>query len=134
MPNALYNSGKQALLRGELNLQDSAIAAALVSIGYSFDANLHTNTTSITAHILGTPQVLTAKTTANGVFDAADITYLALTAGAQARAVVLYRDTGVAATSTLVAFIDTISGFPLATNGGDVTIQWDNGAFRIFSL
>ena len=134
MANALYNSGKQALLRGELNLQDAPIVAALVSTGYTFDTNLHTNTTSITPHILGTPQTLTGKSTTNGVFDAADVTFLALAAGTTARAVVLYRDTGVADTSTLVAFISTISGFPLATNGGDVTIQWDNGAFRIFSL
>ena len=43
-------------------------------------------------------------------------------------------DTGVAGTSALLAYIDNITGFPLATNGGDITIQWDNGAYRIFSL
>jgi hypothetical protein len=40
----------------------------------------------------------------------------------------------VAATSPVLIYIDTITGFPLATNGGDITIQWDNGAYKIFSL
>jgi hypothetical protein len=48
--------------------------------------------------------------------------------------VVIYKDTGVPGTSPLIAYIDTITGFPLVTNGGDITIQWDNGAYKIFSL
>ena len=46
----------------------------------------------------------------------------------------LYKDTGVAGTSALIAYIDTITGFPLATNGSDITVQWSNGAYRIFAL
>ena len=37
-------------------------------------------------------------------------------------------------TSPLLMYIDTITGFPLATNGGNVVIQWDNGAYKIVSL
>ena len=31
-------------------------------------------------------------------------------------------------------FTGAVTGFPLATNGGDITVQWDNGAFKIFAL
>ena len=48
--------------------------------------------------------------------------------------VALYKDTGVSGTSPLLALIDTITGFPLATNGGDIQIVWDSGAYKIFSL
>ena len=74
------------------------------------------------------------KTVTGGAFDAADITYIAVTAGATCEAVVIYKDTGVPGTSALIAYIDTITGFPLATNGGDITIQWDNGTYKIFAL
>jgi len=47
---------------------------------------------------------------------------------------VIYKDTGVDGTSPLIAYVDTITGFPLATNGGDITVQWDNGTYKIFSL
>ena len=90
--------------------------------------------TSISAYVVGTPQTLGAKSVALGVFDAGDATYTAVTAGDTLEGVVIYKDTGVSGTSPLIAYIDTITGFPLATNGGDITIQWDNGAYKIFSL
>jgi hypothetical protein len=31
-------------------------------------------------------------------------------------------------------YIDAATGLPLTPNGGDVTIQWDNGANKIFKL
>jgi len=68
------------------------------------------------------------------VFDAADATWLTVLAGDTFEGVVIYKDTGVEATSPLLAYIDTITGFPLASNGGDITVQWDNGTYKIFSL
>ena len=88
----------------------------------------------VSAYRLGTDQTLSAKSVAGGVFDAGDITYSAVTAGDTSEGVVIYKDTGSPATSPLLMYIDTITGFPLATNGGDITIQWDNGSYKIFSL
>jgi hypothetical protein len=84
--------------------------------------------------VIGTPQTLTSPTVTAGVFDAADVTFTAVTAGSTCEGVVIYKDTGVAGTSPLIAYIDTITGFPLATNGGDITVQWDAGTYKIFSL
>ena len=41
---------------------------------------------------------------------------------------------GVACTSQPLHFVDVVTGLPMATNGGDITIQWDNGSYKIFSL
>lgn len=88
----------------------------------------------VDAYRIGTDQTLGAKTVAGGVFDAGDPTWTAVTAGDTSEGVVVYKDTGVAGTSPLLLYIDTITGFPLATNGGDITVQWDNGTYKIFSL
>lgn len=76
---------------------------------------------------------LANKTITNGVFDADDITITSVS-GASSEDITVYKDTGSAATSPLVAFIDTATGLPFTPNGGDVTVQWDSGANRIFAL
>jgi len=134
MPNALYNSGKQAMLQAQVNFMADNIRVALVNTSYSVALSGHANLTDIAPFVVGSAQLLVNKSVTNGVFDADDVTYSALAAGLNLRAAVIYRDTGTPGTSTLLAYIDQITGFPLATNGGDVTIQWDNGPFRIFSL
>jgi hypothetical protein len=47
---------------------------------------------------------------------------------------VIYKDTGTAATSPLIAYIDTATGLPVTPNGGDITVTWDNGSNKIFKL
>lgn len=134
MANALYGKGKEKLLTAAINLSSDTIKVALMSSAYT--PNLSTNEflSDISAHVLNTAQTLGTKTITLGVFDAADITYTAVTAGSTAKAVVIYKDTGLASSSPLLAYIDTIVGFPLATNGGDITIIWDSGANKIFAL
>ncbi|MDI3512625.1 MAG: hypothetical protein PWQ61_3392 [Betaproteobacteria bacterium] len=134
MANALYGKGKEKLLTAAINISSDTIKAALVSSAYT--PNLATDEfyTTISGSVLNTPQTLASKTITLGVVDAADILYTAVTSGATAKAVVLYKDTGTGSTSALLAYIDTITGFPLATNGGDITITWDSGANKIFAL
>ncbi len=54
---------------------------------------------------VGTDQTLTAPTVVAGVADAADVTHTAVT-GNSVEAVGIYKDTGTASTSRLVAFLD----------------------------
>lgn len=134
MANALYAKGKEKILSAAINFTSDTIKVALVSDAYAGSLLTDEFYTSISADVLGTPQTLLTKTITGGVFDAADVTYTAVTAGPISVGVVIYKDTGVAGTSPLLAYIDTISGFPLTLNGGDVTIQWDSGTYKIFSL
>ena len=134
MANALYAKGKEKILSGSINLPSDTIKASLLSSSYT--ANLSTDEfwSTISGNLLNTSQTLASKTVTAGVFDAADVTFTAVTAGSTVKAVVIWKDTGTPSTSPLLVYIDTITGFPLATNGGDITITWDNGSYKIFSL
>lgn len=133
MANTLYPKGKEKILAAAINFPTDTLKVALVSNGYTYAATDEFLST-VAPYVLGTAQTLSSKTTTSGAFDAADVTFAAVAAGATALGVVIYKDTGVAGTSPLIAFIDTITGFPLATNGGDISVVWDNGTYRIFAL
>lgn len=134
MANFVYAKGKEALLSGGINIPSDTIKVALVTSAYTPNSASDQYYTSISAAVVGTPVALASKTVTSGVLDAADATFTAVTSGSTCSAVVIYKDTGLAATSALLAYIDTISGFPLATSGGDIVVQWDNGANKIFAL
>lgn len=134
MTNALYAKGKEKLLSGSINMLTDTIKVALVKNTYGVNLASHEFLSDLGATTLGTNQALTSKSVTGGVFDAADPAWTAVTAGDTALAVVLFKDTGVAGTSPLLLYIDQITGFPLSTNGGNISPEWDNGTFRIFSL
>lgn len=134
MANAHYAKGKEKILSGAVNYPTDTIKVALVKNTYPQDLANDEFFTSISAYVVGTPQTLASKTVAAGVFDADDAVFLAVPAGSTLEGVVIFKDTGVAGTSPLLQYIDDITGFPLATNGGDITIAWSNGAYKIFSL
>lgn len=129
MAAALYPLAKQALLSATINIPTDTIKCALVDTGvYTFSA-AHQFLSSLTG-VVGTAVTMTTKTVALGVFDADDTAFTAVT-GASIEAVVIYKDTGVAASSPLIAFIDGISVVP---SGGDIIVVWDSGANKIFAL
>lgn len=138
MANALYNLYKNAAMTtGAPNLVSDTIKAMLVTSAYV--PNLNTDqyaSTPAANRVAGTTdQTLATKSVTLGVFDVTvDPTWLAVAAGATAKFVVLYKDTGTPSTSPLIACLDTITNFPVTTNGGDITVQWDNGANKIFAL
>lgn len=75
---------------------------------------------------------LGSKTVTNGVFDAADLLFTALT-GDQVEDLTFFKSTGVDTTSPLLIYMDTFaSGMPLTPNGGNVTVVFD--ALGIFTL
>lgn len=134
MANALYGKGKEKILSGAIDLTTATMKASILSSAYSPNLSTDEFYSTISANVLNTPQTLASKTVTLGVFDAADITFAAVTAGSTAKAVVLYKDTGLSSSSPLIAYIDTLTGFPLATNGGDIQVIWDSGANKIFAL
>lgn len=134
MSNAIYAKGKEKILSGSINFATDTIKVALVKNDYAQNLATDEFYSSISASVISTDQALASKSVTGGVFDAADVTWTAVAAGVTSEGVVIYKDTGNPTTSPLLAYIDTITGFPLATNGGDITVQWDNGAYKIFSL
>lgn len=133
MVNALYSNAREKFLNGAINWGSHTIKAALVDTGtYTVDLAAHEFLSDLSG-VVGTAATLTGKTSTAGVADAEDTTLASVT-GNSVEAIVLYRDTGVAGTSPLIAYIDTASGLPATPNGGDITIVWDGGANRIFKL
>jgi hypothetical protein len=135
MANALYDRGRQAFLEGTIaSLTDNIKCVLVDTATYTVNLATHQFLSDIPAgERVATSANLGTKTTAAGVFDAADVVFSAVT-GDVAEALVIYKDTGVAATSPLIAYIDTATGLPVTPNGGDITVTWDSGANKIFKL
>lgn len=132
MANTLYNPGREAFLTASINWSSDTIKVVLVDTGtYTFSA-AHQFHSSLSGIIAG-PVTLGSKTTTDGSADAADATFTAVS-GASIEAIIIYKDTGVSATSPLIAYIDTATGLPITPNGGDIIVTWDNGTNRIYRL
>ena len=127
MANAMYAKGLEALWTGSINWGSDNIKVVMTDHGTDtpvpatdeFLDDISTGTVDTTGN-------LATKTTTAGVVDAANITITAMT-GATVESMTVYKDTGVASTSPLIAYIDTTSdaSLPFTPNGGDVTIAWN---------
>lgn len=133
MANAIYPLYKQALLDAstDIDLNDGTVKVALVDTGtYTYNA-AHDFYNDLSG-VVGTDQTIANTTVTNGLFDGDNVTFTAVS-GNTVEALVIYIDTGNAATSRLVAYIDTsVTGLPVTPNGGDITITWNaSGIFQL---
>jgi len=136
MANALYDLARQSFLSQSpsIDWDTDNIKCSLVRSS-AYTPNLATDQfLSSVATRAADSGNLTGKTVANGVADADDVTFTAVAAGAAIQYVLIWKDTGVAATSPLIALIDTATGLPVTPSGGDITVAWDSGANKIFKL
>ena len=129
-----YNDGKMKLLDGSIDLDTDTIKVSLHTSAYSPDIDAHTffsvmsNELSSSGGYTAGGDALASKsvnaddTNDRAVFDAADLTWSALTPSSAFRYGVIYKDTGTAATSPLIAYIDFDANQDPA--GSDFTIQW----------
>jgi hypothetical protein len=131
MANTLYDKGREAFLAGDADWDANTIKVILLSASYTFSQShqFHSDLSGIVA----TSGALSGKTTTSGVADASDVTFSAVS-GSQVTQFAIYQDTGVSGTSRLLVYFDTATNLPITPNGGDITIQWDNGANKIFKL
>ncbi len=131
MANALYLKWKESLINGDTNVQlNGNIKAVLVDLAdYAF-SSAHQFLSDVAAiGRVSTSGNLATKTYTNGSFDAADFSFTAVT-GDPSEALILYVDTGVAATSRLVGFYDTgVTGLPVTPNGGDINVTVNASGF-----
>lgn len=135
MANALYDKGREAFLTGDIDWLNDNIKVTLIDAN-DYTVNLSTDQfySSIpVAARVATSGNLSSKTATSGVADAADVLFTSVTQDVS-EALVIWQDTGVEASSRLIAYIDVASGLPVTPNGGDITVQWDNGSNKIFKL
>ena len=133
MANRLYDLGRESFLKGEISWDGDNIKAVLVdSASYTPDTAVDQFFDDVSG-VVATSGNLASKTTTDGVADAADVTFSSVT-GNQSEFIVVYQDTGTPSTSRLIALVDTATGLPVTPNGGDIVVQWDAGANKIFKL
>ena len=115
----------------------SAEATYTFSAAHKFVSDV--TTASGVLHV--TSSALASKTVTDGVADAADVAFTAVTANAGNHSVLIFQASAVtggadvaASAQRLIGWVDTGTNFPIVPNGGDVTIAWDNGANKIFKL
>lgn len=134
MANMLYTKAKEKILQGQINLLTDDIRVAIVSNAYVQSMTTDEFLSSVEAHILGTPMALTNRSITGGAFDGDNLNFTGIAAGATTEGVVIYKHTGNSATSPLIFYADTVTGFPMTTSGGAIEVRWDDGAYKIFSL
>lgn len=133
---SVYNLFKQKLLSGA-NLVDwdaDTLKVALLTSSYTPDIDAHDFYNDLTNEISATGNYTTGGATLTTVStglntgsdfayaDADDLTWTALTPSAAFRYGVLYKDTGTAGTSPLIALIDF--GADQSPAGVDFVLQW----------
>lgn len=134
MSNVRYPFGNQRILQGDIAWVSAPIVAQLTGSNYVY-SSAHTSLADIPVSArIATSGTLTGRTATLGVADADDVTFNALPAGPLVTSLILYVATGVESTSTLLAYFDTMNGFPVSTNGSSLQVVWDSGERKIFKL
>lgn len=128
MASQLYSQGAAHIIGKSTRVDLIGDNIKILFYSSSFN-NAHEFVSDLTGgSIIARSGNLASKTSASGVFDAADITVTAVSGSAFA-AVILYKDSGVDSSSPLVAWFDVASFTP---NGGDVSVIFNSSG--IFSI
>lgn len=142
MSNALFNRAREGFLIGEIDWDTAVIKVSLVR-GYTFDATHEfvSDVTGAGGTLHATSSALASKTGADGVADAADVTFPTPVANGNDHSVLVFQSSAVtggidvaASAQRLICWIDTATGIPVQPNGANITLTWDSGANRIFHL
>lgn len=126
MANSWYRKGAEKVLDGSVDLLTDTIKCVLIDASdYSVDLAVHDALSDVAAGSrVGTAQTLGSKTVTDGVFDAADVTFTAVT-GDPCEYVLFYKDSGVESTSYLLWLFDTATGLPVTPNGGNLQVSFN---------
>jgi len=142
MANTLYDTARQLFLEGQLNWLTDDVKVMLIDTAEYAMSVEHRVLADIPALARVTSATtLVNKNTTAGAADADDATFASVS-GPSIEAMVLYKSVPDdidpllenETASTLLAYIDTATGLPIAPNGGDIIVTWDNGINKIFRL
>ena len=144
MANALYAPGREGFLAAEEDWDGAVFKAALTRSGsFTSSHKFVSDFTGAGGSLVATSSAFTSKTVTNGTADAADVTFTAVASGAALTAIIIFQSSAVtggadvaASAQRLICWIDTLSSgaMSITPNGGDITVQWDNGTNKIFTL
>ena len=133
--NVLYDLGRQSFLDGLVSWSQNTIRAVLIDTTQYF-VNLATDqwlSDIPSGAVVAVSGPLSNKTVAAGVANADPVTFTGVS-GPLCEVIVLYRDTGTASTSRLIAYLTVATGLPVQPNGGNIVLSFDTGPNKIFKL
>ena|SRR5664279_6276887 len=132
MADFMYTLAKKKILDADIDLLVDNIKVVLVdALDYTpAQATDEFLSDIVAAGRVATSPNLATKTTTGGAFDAADVTFTAVT-GDQLEMAVIYKDTAVATTSPLIAKLDSVTGLPYTPSGADVVLRWGTYIFAL---
>lgn len=131
--SGLYGKGREKFLLGQIAWVTDDIKAVFVTSAYTPNYATHEFLSDIPAPArVALSDSLTGKTATGGYAGATSIIWQDLT-GARCAAFVFIKDTGVASTSPLIAYLNEgITNLPLDPNGAKVTLlPGTDGFFRL---
>lgn len=142
MANSLFDPGREGFLLGEIDWDTATIKAALLR-GYTFNAahKFVSDVTGAGGTLVSTSTAMGSKTGTSGIADGQDLTWTTVAAGSAIPAILIFQSSAVgggadvaATAQRVIGYIDSATGLPVTPNGGDISVQWDNGVNKIFKL
>ena len=129
MAAALYDSGREAFLTGQIQFLADTIKTALLESTAVINTATDQYLSTYTGLISSTSGALTSKTAVGGVADADNVSFTGVS-GPNIGYLIMYKDTGNPATSQLIAYWD----LAITPSGGDLQVVWDGAPNYIFKL
>jgi hypothetical protein len=123
MANAVQATARKLFLDGDIDLLNDTVKAVITKT-YTYSATHDFLDDVVVGNRVATV-TLASKTTTGGAFDSADPVFTAVAGGSTVTGLWIYKDTGTASTSPLIAWYDTnASAAPISivTSGGNITI------------
>jgi hypothetical protein len=140
MANAVYNAYFDGILDGTIDGDGDTFHAVMVrDSGYTYSASHATmeNSNVPTAARPASSVALTSVVVTGQKFDAADVTFSSVAAGAAIDAVIIFKyvTSETSASSIPCFYIDTTSdsSLPVTPNGGDITFTWNASGIVTFA-
>jgi len=134
MANSMYAHGRENFILGNIDWDGDTIKVVLVDEGDDVPSIADDEDLADRAapSRVATSGALANASCSGGVADTDDVT-ISTVSGDEFESLDIYKDSGTEGTSWLICNIDTATGLPCTPNGGDITIQWDSGANKIFA-
>lgn len=130
----VYPHGRDEFAKGNIDWEGDSFLVLLLE-GYTLDTAAE-NRDDLTG-VVASASLSGMAVVGNGVCDADDVAVSGLAAGETAEVVVICKDTGAAATDTLIYGADVHTDGTQIDRPGDgnpVNVVWSNGAGRIFQI
>jgi hypothetical protein len=128
--NRLYAKYRQALvsyssagLSAAVDLATDTIKIAAVTGSYTPNTTTDQFYTAISANVVGTPQTLTYASSTAGLYKSSNNPAFTVPASTTVTYLVIYKDTGTAATSPLLALFDTGTNIPYTQGSSSGTLN-----------